>query len=184
RGFQGGRRRAARVRRQEVEAPHREAFQQFQPSFDVSTLVWRHRMSYGATSMTSNEPGRIGGRAPSLAGVPYFAVGRKRWWVVVSRAMVRAPRAVCTVATTSCGGLPLTIVITPWPAEAKARCFSGSYAPPSTPAPIGGVARVLPVSVSTTAMVFDSLQVLKRWWFFTSIARPLGSSQWSTFQVE
>src|SRR2546425_3068323 len=74
-------------------------------------------------------------------------------WVHSSSATVRPPRCVGTVATTlKVSGLcSRTTVSVPSPFELNASRVAGSKAAPSTPAPIGRVARTRPLSASLTA---------------------------------
>src|SRR5207237_3298039 len=88
---------------------------------------------YFPTSSNSNVPSMIGGRRWPSTGGPNWAVGRKRWWVLLSRAMVRAPRAVGTLSATVklSGDFSCTTVMVPSaPLELKAFCEASSNAAP------------------------------------------------------
>src|SRR5580693_4322591 len=112
---------------------------------------------------TTNVSGRIecrgcGCSAVGGGGGPNFAVTTKTWWVLSSRARVRAPSWVFTFSATLnlLGDSSRTTVSTPSPQDAKARLVPSSKAVASTPSPIAGVASTLPLSASTTATILLS----------------------------
>src|ERR1700693_3905501 len=138
--------------------------------------------AYLPTTRTTKLSGRIGGRGRGLSAVgaglgPNCAVTTNTLCVLGSSARVRAPFWVDTFSATLNLSLEssFTTVSTPSPPqEAKASPVSGSNAVASTPSPMAGVARTLPLSASTTAIILLS-QPTNRRRFLRSMASPLGS---------
>src|SRR5215472_9876119 len=107
-----------------------------------------------------NDPGIIGPRGgrpagpggASGAGGPYSAAIVKRWFVFVSSARVFAPFIVSSVCSTSklVGLFSLMNVIVPAFSALIASIVFGLNATVSTPAPVGRVVMILPLSAFTT----------------------------------
>src|ERR1700688_26279 len=140
--------------------------------------------AYLPTTRATKLSGRIGGRGRGLSAVaagrgPNCAVTTNTLCVLESRASVRAPFWVVTFSATLnlSGDSCFTMVSTPSPPqEAKASPVPSSNAVASTPSPIAGVARTLPLSASTTAIILLS-QPTNRRRCLRSIESPLGSVQ-------
>src|ERR1700722_5273165 len=146
-------------------------------------------LGYFPTTSTTKLSGAIDRRGRGSSGVaagggPNFAVTTKMLCVLASSARVRAPGCVGTFSSTLnlSGDSCFTTVSTPSPQEANASPVSASNVVASTPSPIAGVARTLPLSASTTAIILLP-QPTNRRRFLRSMESPLGSVQGASGHV-
>src|SRR5580700_2465391 len=129
--------------------------------------------------MIEKEPGTAGPRPPrprpagggagltgAGGGGPYSAVISRIRLVLLSSVKVLAPTGVATVCSTAklVGLFSLMTVRVPSPCELKASIVLGLKVAPSTPVPIGSVARIFPVSAFRITMLAGLRHAAKRMW--------------------